>query len=168
MLDIMAYIGFGLPGISVALGLTFGFTQFISMLHQSFLVLFIGYIVLFIAPVLGSMKASLLQISPTFEEAARSLGANRLKAMWSVTIPLILPSIIAGFATVFLLTIKELPVTLILSPIGFSTLATSSWMSVSEAYMTEAALSGLLMIGLASLPVALLIWIDDRYSSGIK
>ena len=164
ILDIMSYIGFALPGISVALALTFGFSQFLRPLHQSFLVLFMGYLIIFIAPVVGSIKASLLQINPTLEEAARSLGFSRAKVIWLVTIPLAAPSLISGFATVFLLCIKELPVTLILSPIGFKTLATSSWMAASEAYMTEAALAGLWMIVLASIPVAVLLWIDDRYS----
>ena len=106
----------------------------------------------------------MLQINPTLEEAARSLGFSRAKVIWLITIPLAAPSLISGFATVFLLCIKELPVTLILSPIGFKTLATSSWMAASEAYMTEAALAGLWMIVLASIPVAVLLWIDDHYA----
>jgi iron(III) transport system permease protein len=166
LLDIMAYVGFALPGISVALALTFGFSQFLRPLHQSFLVLFMGYLIIFIAPVLGSIKASLLQISPALEEAARSLGLNRTKVIWSVTIPLTAPALVSGFATVFLLCIKELPVTLILSPIGFKTLATSSWMAATEAYMAEAALAALWMIGLASIPVVVLLWIDKRYAPG--
>ena len=38
---------------------------------------------------------------------------------------------------------KELPITLLLSPIGFDTLATEIWAATSEAFFTQAALPAL-------------------------
>jgi iron(III) transport system permease protein len=52
---------------------------------------------------------------------------------------------------------KELPATLILSPIGFQTLATSIWSAASEAFFAQAAAPALLLILTSSVPLAFLL-----------
>ena len=110
---------------------------------------------LFLPAALNPLRTSLLQVSPRLEEVARSLGKRPLTVMTTITIPLLWPSLIAGSALVFLLTMKELPVTLILSPPGFTTLATSIWAAASEAFFARAALASLLLILVTAFP---LIW----------
>jgi iron(III) transport system permease protein len=70
---------------------------------------------------------------------------------------LVRPGIVSGAALVFLLTMKELPATLILSPIGFQTLATSIWSAASEAFFAQAAAPALLLILTSSVPLAFLL-----------
>ena len=84
----------------------------------------------------------MLQVSPRIEEAARGLGKTGWQALWRVTLPLVLPGALAGAALVFLMTMKELPASLILSPIGTRTLATSIWAAASEAYFAQTAAAG--------------------------
>ena len=52
---------------------------------------------------------------------------------------------------------KELPATLLLSPIGFRTLATGVWGAVSEAYYARAALPALLLIVVSSFSLGFLL-----------
>ena len=80
----------------------------------------------------------------------------------SITVPLVRPGIMAGAALVFLLTMKELPATLILSPIGFDTLATSIWSAASEAFFARAAAPALVLIMVSSLPLAFLMLRERR------
>ena len=82
--------------------------------------------------------------------------------MRSVTLPLMRSGVLAGGALVFLLTMKELPATLILSPLGFSTLATSIWSASSEALFAAAAAPSLLLILVAAIPMTLLAHQEDR------
>jgi iron(III) transport system permease protein len=63
---------------------------------------------------------------------------------------------------VFLLTMKELPATLILSPVGFTTLATSTWAATSEAFFAQAAAAALLLILVSSIPLAFLMLREQR------
>ena len=74
----------------------------------------------------------------------------------SVTIPLVMPGAFAGGAMVFLLTMKELPATLILSPIGYRTLSTSIWSAASEAFFAKTAAAALLLVVVAGIPTAYL------------
>ena len=56
----------------------------------------------------------------------------------------------AGFVLVLLSTMKELPVTLLLRPIGFETLATEIWRLTSVGAYSRAALPALLLVAVAA------------------
>jgi iron(III) transport system permease protein len=75
----------------------------------------------------------------------------------TVTAPLASSGILAGAALVFMTTMKELPATLLLSPLGFDTLATSIWTATSEAFFARAAAPALLLIAVSALPMYLLV-----------
>ncbi len=151
------YLGFALPGIVVALALVFFGANYATPIYQTMILLVVAYVTLFIPEAVGSIRSSLLQVSPSVEEAARCLGRSPLGVLASVTFPLVRPGVMAGAALVFLTTMKELPATLILSPIGFKTLATSVWAFSSDALFARAAAPALLLILISSVPAALFI-----------
>ena len=157
ILERIAYIGFALPGIAIALSLVFFGANYAPLLYQTTGLLVLGYVVLFVSAAVGAARSSFLQVSPNVEEAARGLGRTPLGVFSSVTLPLVRPGIVSGAALVFLLTMKELPATLILSPIGFQTLATSIWSAASEAFFAQAAAPALLLILTSSVPLAFLM-----------
>jgi len=79
-----------------------------------------------------------------------------------VTLPLIRNGFIAAWVLMFLQTMKELPATLLLRPVGFDTLAIRVWLEASEEYYQLAAPSALLIV-LVGLPaLALLLSRDWR------
>ena len=152
----VAYIGFALPGIVIALSLVFFGANFTPWLYQTLMMLVLAYTILFLPQAIGSIRSALQQVHPQIEEAGRSLGAGPLRVFARLTLPLILPGIASGTALIFLTIMKELPATLILAPIGFNTLATETWSAVSEAFFTRAAAPALLLIVISSLPMAIL------------
>ena len=132
------YLGFGLPGIVIALSLVFFGANYAPVLYQTFAMLIFAYIVRFLPQAVGNVRSGLLQISPRLEEAGRSMGLNRRQTLWHITIPLLRPGIWAGAAIVFMSTMKELPATLLLGPTGFTTLATQIWAAADEAFFARA------------------------------
>jgi len=156
LLERLTYVSFALPGIVVALALVFFGIQYAPWLYQTLPMLLAAYAILFLPQAVGAQRASLLQVPPTLEEAARSLGKRPFTVFRRVTFPLILPGIAAGAALVFLTSMKELPATLLLSPIGFTTLSTQVWSNINEAFFARAAAPTLLLLLLSSLPLALL------------
>ena len=157
-----AYVGFALPGIAIALALVFFGANYAPPLYQTLVPLILAYMLLFLSPAVGAARTSLLQVNPRIEDAARSLGRTPPGVLTSITVPLVRPGIMAGAALVFLLTMKELPATLILSPIGFNTLATSIWSAASEAFFARAAAPALMLIAVSSLPLAFLMLRERR------
>ena len=157
LVERVSYVGFALPGIVVALSVVFFALNVVPGLYQSWPVLIFAYLVLFLPQSIGPLRASLVRVRPSIEEAARGLGRTRGSVLATVTLPLIVPGMVSGFALVFLTTMKELPATLLLAPIEFDTLATQVWAHADEAFFARAAAPGLLLIGVAALPMALIL-----------
>ncbi len=161
-LESVSFTGYALPGIVVALALVFFGAKYARPLYQTHFLLIFAYAVLFFPVALGSVRSTLLQISPRLEDAARSLGHSPLRVMARITLPLMRSGVLMGAALVFLLTMKELPATLILGPLGFQTLATSVWSATSEAFFARAAAPALMIILTSSIPMALLVLREKR------
>lgn len=150
----LTYASFALPGIVVALAFVFFGIHYARPLYQTLPLLLLAYVILFIPQAVGAQRTSLLQLSPGLEEAARSLGKRPSTVFRTITLPLVKPGMVAGLALVFLTCMKELPATLILSPLGFSTLSAQVWGSISEAFFARAAAPALLLLLLSSIPLA--------------
>ena len=158
----LSYTGFALPGIAVALALIFFGARFATPLYQTLFLLVFAYVVLFFPQALGAVRSSYLQVSPRLGEAAYGLGKSPLAIIWHISLPLMLPGMLAGGALVFLTAMKELPATLLLSPIGYGTLATSIWAAAEEAFFAQAAVPALLLVAVSAVPTAFLILREPR------
>lgn len=158
----LSYGSYALPGIVVALAFVHAGINFARPLYQTMPMLIAAYMVLFVPQAVGAARSSLAQIPVELEEVGYSLGGSRLAILWYVTLPLIRPGIIAGGILVFLTVMKELPVTLLLSPIGYNPLPTLIWSSISEAFFARAAAPTLLLLLLSSVPLAWLSIRDNR------
>jgi len=152
-----SYIGFAMPGIVVALSLASFGANYLPMFYQSMGLLVFSYMVLFIPLAVGTIRSSLLQISPRMEEAARSLGLGTGRVLLSVTIPMAKTGILTGAALVILTVMKELPATLLLSPIGFRTLATQVWSTTDSALFAQASAPALILIAISAISVSVIL-----------
>ncbi len=162
LVERLSYTGFALPGIAVALALIFFGARFATPLYQTLALLVFAYVVLFFPQAMGAVRARYLQISPALADAALSLGYGPTRTLLHVTLPLLVPGMLAGGALVFLTAMKELPATLLLSPIGFGTLATSIWAAAEEAFFAQAAVPALLLVAVSAVPTAFLILREPR------
>lgn len=158
MISVIVPVGFALPGISVALALVFFTAHFPRWIYQTVPVMIFAYIILFISPAFGIVRNGIKLIHPSIEEASLSLGKSHYFTFTRVTLPLLLPSLTSAAAMVFLLIMKELPATLILAPLSFSNLATSTWSYAIEAFFAKSALEALLLIGISTIPLSYLMY----------
>jgi iron(III) transport system permease protein len=140
------YIGFGLPGITIALSLVFLGANYLPWLYQTLPMLVFAYLVLFLPQSVGTIRSCLLQVNPQLEESARSLGRSPWQTLREITLPLVSPGILGGAVLVFLTAIKELPATMLLAPIGFKTLATQIWQATEDVAFTDAAAASLTLL----------------------
>ena len=152
-----SYTGYALPGVVVALALVFFGARVAEPIYQTRTMLVFAYVVLFLPQAVGAIRASLLQVNPSLEEASRLLGRSKAATTRSVVLPLVRPGALAGVALVFLTCMKELPATLLLAPTGYDTLATQVWNATSEAFFGRAAAPALALVLLSALPMALLV-----------
>lgn len=115
-----------------------------------------GYLVRFLALSYGTAEASLGKITPSMDGAARTLGANPADALKRVHFPIMQGSLLTAAILVFVDCMKELPLTLILRPFNFDTLATFVYQYASNELLEESALGALTIVGAGIIPVILL------------
>jgi iron(III) transport system permease protein len=152
---------FALPGIVVALALVFLATNTVPFLYQTLGLLVGAYAIRFLAEAVGPVRATLARMGPRVEEAGRTLGDGPVRAFVRLTLPLVRPAVLSGAALVFLSVVKELPMALILGPIGFETLATEIWSTTSEGFYARAAGPAAVLLLLSAGTVAVLLR-DER------
>ena len=146
-----AYAGYVLPGPVAALAVLILFLKLFPFVYGTAIVLVVAYVIHFLPAGLQSLEPSLQQVTPNLEEAARTLGLGVRETWRRVTIPLVRNGFIVAWVLMFLQTMKELPATLLLRPVGFDTLAIRVWLEASEEYYRLAAPSALLIV-LVGLP----------------
>ncbi|MCW2608579.1 MAG: binding-protein-dependent transport system inner rane component [Frankiales bacterium] len=155
-LERAVYAAGALPGIVVALSLVGVTLRLVRPAYQTTGLLVAAYAVLFLPRAVVGLRAAVAQAPPVLDDVARSLGAGPLVALRRVTLPLLAPGLGAGAALVFLAVVTELTATLLLAPIGVTTLATEFWAEASELSYGAAAPYAALMV-LLSAPATLLL-----------
>lgn len=161
VLERAAYTANALPGIVVALALITVSIRLVPAIYQTLPVLLLAYAVLFLPRALVSVRGSLEHAPPVLDQVSRSLGQSSWQTFRRVTLPLVAPGVGAGAALVFLAIGTELTATLLLSPIGTSTLATEFWAASASVRYGAAAPYALLLV-LASLPATVLLSRQSR------
>ena len=156
LVERLSHAGYALPGILVALGLVFFATRAVPALYQTIALLVFAMTIHYLPLAIGPTASSLVQLSPRIEEAARGMGRGPAEVFRTITIPLARGGMMAGAALVFLHAMKELTVTLILAPIGFSTLATDIWTQTTYGFYEASAIPALVLLAVSIVPVYLL------------
>ncbi len=134
-----AYVGYAIPAVAFGYSLIVLFSQHVNALYQTIYLLIFAYVIHFLAEALGPIRSSLFLATKRLEDASRSLGRSRFSTFIHVTLPLLRPGLIVGMAFVFLSAMKELPLTLLLSPIGYETLAWQVWSYADNTSYAKAA-----------------------------
>jgi spermidine/putrescine transport system permease protein len=109
------------PEIVMGLSLLLFFRQLIDS-NGSFGQLSIAHITFCISYVAITVRARAAGMNPQLEEAARDLGDSALGALRHVTLPLIMPAVVAGALLAFALSFDDYVVTVFNSGIGTTTL----------------------------------------------
>ncbi len=161
-------IGYAVPGPVVAIGVVLALVALDDGLGivgldlpgavatGSLVGLVYAYCVRFTAPGLSAVEAGLAQVPEEVTASARTLGWRPRSVLTRVHLPLARTSIVTGAVLVAVDALKELPIALLLRPIGFDTLSIWTYNLATESRFEQAALPAIAIIAVALLPVGLL------------
>jgi iron(III) transport system permease protein len=162
LVDRSVGFAYALPGIVVAFAVVSLATGVIPVLYQTLGLFMLAYALRFLPLASGTIRATLSGLGPAVEEAGRTLGDGPVRAFTRLTVPLLRPALIAGGALVFLTVAKELPMALLLAPIGFETLATQIWDAASAGFYARAAGPAVVLLVVSAATVTVLLRAEDR------
>ncbi|MDH4076784.1 MAG: ABC transporter permease subunit [Acidimicrobiia bacterium] len=149
--------GFAVPGLVIALSLAYLTLNapLLGRFYQSAGLLVVAYVVHFGVQALGPDEQGVRSVPEPVRESAALLEPTRWRRVARIDLPLMAPNLVAGGGLVLLSTVKELPATLLLSPIGFSTLATTIFNAYEDGFYAEAGAASLLLVAVS----AVLSWL---------
>lgn len=156
-----SYLGNVLPGLVTGLALVYFAANYWPSVYQTVPLLVVGYAARFLPYSVGATRSALAMISPRLEEAARTLGCTGEAATRRITLPMARAGVLGGMALVALSAMKELPTTLMLSPIGFKNLATRAWTGYEAASFALVGTPGLLLLAVSALTLFVLLWQEE-------
>ena len=113
-------------------------------------------LVRFLAVALQTIEAGLARVTPSMEDAARSLGASPARTLFRVHAPLVAPSLASAALLVFVDVMKELPATFALRPFNFDTLAIEAYHLAQDERLAEAAVPSLVIVLVGLVPLLVL------------
>lgn len=174
----VASLGYAVPGTVLAIGLLgpIGLADnFLADAAQSWLgvstgllifgsggALMYAYAARFMAISTGGIEAGFSRISPSLDQAARTLGQTPTGVFRHIYLPLSKPALAAAGLLVFVDCMKELPATLLLRPLNFETLATHLYGEAARGTYEEASIAALIIVLIGILPVVLLARVGHR------
>lgn len=168
----LAAVGYAVPGTVLAVGVmipatrldntldaymraTFGISTGL-LISGTLIGITFAYTARFLALSFGTLEAGLAKVTPNMDNASRSLGQSPLATLQRVHVPLLRGSVLTAGLMVFVDGMKELPMTLILRPFNFNTLATHVYEYASYEQFREASPAALSIVLAGLIPVILL------------
>ena len=152
LLDLLFFIPSAVPSVSVGLGLLVAFSRPPLLLNGTVEIVLIAHLILISAFTYGNVSAGLARLPPDYEQVAESLGARPFYRLLHVTLPLILPQLIAAISLSFALSMGELGATVMVYPPGWVTMPVGIFALTDRGEVFDGAAATMLLI-LATLAV---------------
>ncbi len=164
----LALLGYAAPGAVVALGILVSFgtldrlisaspeNAWFPLLSGTLFAIGFAYCIRFLAVALHPLKSGMTRVCGSLDEASISLGRGRAATLWHINIPLLRGTLWAAFTLVFIDILKELPLTMILRPANFETMATTAFQIAMEGRIHECALPSLIILVVGALGLILI------------
>jgi iron(III) transport system permease protein len=168
----LAALGYAVPGAVIAVGILIPVTRLDHLLSGwlasafgvstgliltgGIAALVYAYLVRFLAVALQSVEAGLSKVTPSMDDAARSLGTAPFGILTRVHVPLLAPSLLTAALLVFVDVMKELPATFMMRPFNFDTLAVHAYNLASDERLSELAAPALTIVAAGLVPLIVL------------
>jgi iron(III) transport system permease protein len=173
-----AALGYAIPGAVIAVGILVPLGRLDNMLADwlqarfgieigllltgTIVALVYAYLVRFLAIAFQSVDAGLARITPSMDDAARSLGLGPAATLARVHAPMLWTSLAGAGLLVFVDVMKELPATFAMRPFNFDTLAVEIYNLTKDERLGEAAAPSLIIVAIGLVPLILLSRHIDR------
>jgi iron(III) transport system permease protein len=148
MLDLLATLPYAVPGTVIGLAMILAWSgAFALNLYNTFWIILIAYVARYLTFPFRNVGAMLRQVHPSLEEAATVCGAGWLRRFRDVIVPLIKPGLVASWFLVFIPTLRELTISILLWGPRTPTIGVAVFeMQDAGDYTSAAALGALILV----------------------
>ena len=131
-------------------------------LSSSLAMLIFALTLRFMAIGFNSIESGYKKMGTHYHDAALLLGQNHIKTFFKVDLPMLMPALMSAFILTFIDVLKELPLTLILRPFNYNTLATQVYTYAGDEMIHEASFYALIIVSISTIALVALSFIGKR------
>jgi len=159
---------YALPGAVIGLSLILLVTSFPQLINSnifigSFFLLIYAYSIRHMAVGISPLKTSFEKHPSSYDDTGINLGLTPFKLFKKIHLPINKSAIIIAFLLCFIDIMKELPITLILRPFNFDTLAVQTYQYAIEEMIPKSAVYSLSIVMIGSILLIFLKNIVNKY-----
>lgn len=151
-LDFATMLPFVVPGVAFAVALISAFNRPPLELHFTVYIVVLAYIVTRVPYGVRSTLASFQQIGGSMEESSKTMGATMDLTLAKVTVPLVLPGVLAGAIMVFISCMEDVSITLMCCPPRWYPASIYVFHEINKGALFEASAYGVILLGLVLIP----------------
>jgi iron(III) transport system permease protein len=154
ILDGLTFISFAVPGVVLALALIFVYLKppfrYLGI-YGSMWMIILGLMTEYLAFATRTTNGGLMQIHSELEEAGAASGARQLTTLRKITVPLLIPSLVAGWVWVVAHSLRAFSLPLVLGTKKNEVLSVWIWIHWQNGHIPMAAALGVILIGITAL-----------------
>jgi len=161
--DYLITLGSGTPSIVIALGLIMTMSgRFGINIYNTLTIMIIAYMIKYMLMGMRTIVSAMSQIHPSLEEAALISGAEWQKSFKDITLPLIMPSVVAGWFLIFMPSFYELTMSTLLYSTDTKTIGYElfTYQTYHSQQMAAAIATGILIL------VVIVNWLLNKLTKG--
>ena len=143
ILSAVVMVAYGFPSIILGVAVMLGY---INVLYGTLTIILIAYVARHLPIGFVFVRALMKQVSPELEEAARILGAGRLRALYDITYPVLRPAAFIAWLLIFSLCLREQPMSAILTQSGTEVMSTTVLQFIEDGSIEVAAAISVLIV----------------------
>ncbi len=147
-LELLSLLNFALPGTVVGIAYVVAFNSKPLILTGTVWILISSYVFRYSSAGIRNVIAALQQIEPSIEEASASLGASSARTFRKITLPLVLPAVLAGMKYLFIHSMTAISATIFLVSVRWSLITTRILECMTELQFAQACAFSIVLIAL--------------------
>lgn len=167
--DFLAVAPDTVPGIVLAIGfiLLWNSPRLPFTPYGTMVILVMAFTVLFTPMAVQNIKASASAISPTVYEASAVAGASTWQTFRNITLPLLMPGMVAGWILAFFVGIRELVMSSLIRPSSMNLLAPWIMSQYDQGHRAEAMAMTIIGVGTSTVVLVAVRWWTARQASKV-
>ena len=130
LLDFLSSLPVGFPGIVLAMGILIAYIR--TPLYSTLWIILVGYITRYLPYGQRMVSSVLLSLSPELDQSSRTSGASWATTLRRITLPLLKPGLVAGWLLLFVIFLREFPISVLLYKGGLEVLSVAVWYFVEH------------------------------------
>ena len=154
--DYLISMPIGIPGTVFGIGMLWAYVS--SPIYLTIWIILLAFITRYLVYGVRTLSSGLMQIDKALEEAATVAGASPFKSFMFVNLPLLKPVITSVWLLVFMIVMREISATVILSSVDSLTMPLLTWSYLLDGFYGVASALAILQLLIVASIVALFKW----------